>query len=94
MRSTTPTYRVETRVVDLATGKRVHYTPAAWDSKQSGRPTDANLATWCTGFEASTQPGGCNAHLGIQLIASAQVVRQATGTVVASYQPGMFTAVA
>jgi len=78
-RSTTPTYVVHLTVPGF------HYTPAAWRVKQAGRPTDANLAAYVKAFEASTEPGGVNAHLGPQTVRSAQVVRQATGEQVASY---------
>ncbi len=88
MTSRTPAYRVHLHV------KGVHYTPAAWNSKHSGRPSDAALAAYVESFEASTRPGGVNAHLGPETVLSAKVIRQATGDVVATYAAPLFTVVA
>lgn len=78
-RTVTPTFRIEF----AASGG--YYTPQAWPTKYEGRPSDAALARWVVGFEAATQPDGCNAHLGVVTIWGARVVRQTDGTVVASY---------
>ena len=86
--SHTPTFRVEFSGVIVLTGteaKRVSYTPAAWDCKQSGKPSDETLATYVRGVEDSTLPGGVNEHLGVTRISRAKVVRQSTDEVVATY---------
>lgn len=67
-RSTTPTYRVEYKV------DRGFWTTAAWPTKFAGRPSGANLAKHVAVTEASTQPGGCNAHLGATKILAARIV--------------------
>jgi len=90
-RSTTPTHRIEFGIV-FANGRPVRHTPAGWDSKRCGRPTDANLATYIEDFEASTLPGQCNEHLGRTTVHTAQIVRQATGERVALYAPSPFRA--
>jgi hypothetical protein len=83
-RSTTPRY-----VVEMSGG----FTAAAWRVRQDGRPTDANLARYVAGFEASTAPGGVNAHLGTTRVRSAKVRENSYGgEVVARYQAPMFEA--
>ena len=67
-RTFTPAHAVEF-VVD-----RGYWTPMGWDAKHAGRPTVANLAAFVAGYEASTQPGGVNAHLGATRILSARIV--------------------
>jgi hypothetical protein len=70
------------------------FTPSLWLVRRDGRPTDANLARYVASFEASTGPGGPNAHLGAQQMTSATVrvisavirLNQAGGSVVARYQ--------
>lgn len=61
------------------------WTPGAWRSKFNGRPTAKNLAAYVESMQASTLPGGCNAHLGATTILSATVTRQSDGAVVASF---------
>lgn len=53
---------------------RHYYTPAAWPSKHLGRPTVANLARYVADFEASTLPGGVNAHLGPTRVVAARIL--------------------
>ena len=74
-------------VVDISTpGYR--WTPAAWNCRTMGRPTAANLRRHVEGFEASTRPGGVNAHLGATLVTRASIRRNALGgAVVATYEP-------
>ena len=63
-----------------------HYMPMSWNCKRSGRPTEANLRKWVIGFEASTLPGGCNAHLGPEIVRKATVLlNDGSQTVVAEY---------
>jgi hypothetical protein len=73
------------------------YSLAAWRCKQSGRPTEANLTAYIEAFEASTRPGGANAHLGEQRVTSAYIkVNEYNGRTVAKYQAParpMFTVV-
>lgn len=88
-RSITWKYRIEMQ----ATGG--YYTPARWDTKHAGRPTDLTLARHIELFEASTREGGCNAHLGAVTVTSAEVIRQADATVVAAYtRPALAAAAA
>jgi hypothetical protein len=81
-RTTTSTYAVRITVP----GYQYSLTP--WHCKESGRPTDANLARYVAAFEASTQPGGSNAHLGEQHVSSAYVKVNSghDGAVVARYR--------
>lgn len=83
-RSTTPTFRIEFAKV-VADGKSVSYTSQGWNSKYSGRPTDASLAEFVDGSEKSTMPGGVNEHLGATTIGYAKVVRQSNDETVAEY---------
>lgn len=64
------------------------WTPAAWPTRHAGRATDANLIKHVAVVEASTQPGGCNEHLGATKILSARIVNQRGSTcmVVARYE--------
>lgn len=68
-RSFTPAFAIE-YIVDNG-----FWTPGAWRTDQAGRPTDANLARHVAFMEASTQPGGCNEHLGATKILAAHIVR-------------------
>lgn len=88
-KSTTTTYRVAIFVPGFA------YTPQGWDCKRYGRPTEASLAQWVRDFEAATEPGGVNAHLGATTIRRARVIRQSTDVEVASYSaaPAPFQAI-
>lgn len=75
----TPAYRVEIEVEGF------YFTPAAWPTKDAGRPSDANLAAYVKVLEDSTREGGVNAHLGVTTVRSAQIVRQADAEIVASF---------
>jgi hypothetical protein len=84
-RSVTPKYAVEFSGVS-SNGKPVRWTPQGWNSKQAGRPAPHTLAAFVKGYEASTLPGGVNAHLGVTRIAAAQIkLNVLGGIVVASY---------
>ena len=84
-RSVTPKYAVEFSGV-TSDGKPVRWTPMGWNCKQAGRPMPRTLATFVTGYEASTLLGGVNAHLGVTRIAAAQIkLNVLGGIVVASY---------
>jgi hypothetical protein len=86
MNSTTPKY-----IVKIADG-RYAYSPIAWIASKraatqirvDGKPTVENLRRWVASFEAATQPGGCNAHLGATKLTSARIVNNFTGELVAS----------
>lgn len=61
-------------------------TPACWNSQQAGRPTAENLRRYVAAFEASTEPGGCNAHLGVTKVLEADIrENEFMGAVVARY---------
>lgn len=83
-RSTTPTFIVKFRCESGS-----HLTPHHWGKGDGARPNTAALERWVRRFEESTGVFGCNYHLGTQRVVSAEVIRQSTGQVVASYaQPG------
>lgn len=81
--------------VDMTTrggsGKLYECTPAQWRVKSRtnapgyGKPNAANLAAYVARFEESTLAGGCNAHLGVQVVVSAKIVDQRSRDSVASY---------
>jgi hypothetical protein len=85
MRDTTPTY-----VVQISDGVH-YYTASAWrvtsrtQVRADGRPTTANLKRYVESFEASTRPGGVNAHLGETTVKRARINHNITGTLVAEY---------
>lgn len=64
-----------------------HYSPASWNCKRNGRPTEASLRKYVESFEASTRPGGVNAHLGIEVVARAEIrLNDGSGKIVAEYK--------
>ena len=79
-RSTTPQFRID-YIVNRGT-----WTAGTWNSRQAGRPTAANLAKYVALSEASTKPGGCNAHIGETVVLSAKITNQFTGEVRATYE--------
>lgn len=81
-RSYTPEFVV--KITAGSSGK--DYTPMAWNVRSSGKPTDKSLAAWVEAYEKSTLPGGANAHLGPDVVWSAEIVCQFTGEVVACYK--------
>ncbi len=74
-------------------------TPAEWRTKARvnapahGKPTDANLKLYVEMFEASTQPGGCNAHLGATVVFSAKITDHRSGVTKATYRGPSFVVV-
>lgn len=92
-RTITPTFRVEYLAVRLRDGRRFRQSQA-WPTKHAGRPSDDTLAGFVEVHEASTAPGGVNAHLGHELISEARVIRQSSGAVVAAYQAPAFAVAA
>lgn len=69
------------------------HTPSEWRPRARlhgvvpahGKPTAENLAKYVAGYEESTRGDGCNKHLGELKVASARIVHQPTGAVVATY---------
>lgn len=67
------------------------WTPSEWRTRRQGqipadgKPTTENIKKHCLHYEASTQPGGCNSHLGATKILRAWVVDQNTMERVAEY---------
>ena len=57
-RSITPKY-----IVKVRHSGGVASTDSVWNSKQSGRPTAKNLATWVAKYHESLKAGGCNEHV-------------------------------
>jgi hypothetical protein len=86
MRDYTPKY-----VVKITDG-RYSYTPMEWRvfgrglQKPDGKPTSANLAKFVQSYEASTQAGGSNAHLGATKIQTARIYNNLTGELVREYR--------
>jgi hypothetical protein len=79
-RTYTPAYAIEIDVPGFI------YTPAGWTAREFGRPTDANLKLYVERFEASTQPGGANAHLGPTKVRAARIyTNRGERKLVASY---------
>lgn len=77
-RTFTPKYRIE------ANG---FLTRSTWQHKYHGRPTAANLAKWAAKNNESTQPGGCNEHVGTDCpITKARIVRQSDDVVIAEWE--------
>ena len=78
-------YRLEMQVPGY------HLTPMRWLVRASGqfpgygKPTNENLEKHVRAFEASTQEGGPNAHLGPTRVSKAKIIHQETGVVVAAY---------
>ena len=67
------------------------YPPMSWNCRRDGRPTDANLREYVLNFEASTQPDGVNAHLGVTVVRlHSLLVNDCQGTVVSRYYAPMF----
>lgn len=67
MRDTTTKYQVRIKVSGYG------FPPMSWNCKRDGRPTGANLKKFVESFEASTRPGGCNAHLGATTVTKAAI---------------------
>ena len=69
-------------------------TPMGWDVngrhgyQGKGKPNAENLKKYVEAFEASTKPGECNGHLGVTKVLAAQIVKQSTDDVVATYKAG------
>lgn len=89
-RSVTPTYRVTLALLRLESrcGSRSS-TAVSW----SRAPSEEALTRYVRDLEDSTLPGGVNEHLGVSRVAHARVIHQASGAVVAEYDPPMFEVV-
>lgn len=82
-RSRTLTYIIETD----------NGTPMEWRVSHKtnlpgyGKPNNQNLKKWAEAFNGSFEPGGVNAHCGIDSkISTAQIIKQKTGEVLATWQ--------
>jgi hypothetical protein len=77
-------------IVTFVTDKG-YWTPAEWVSGKRfnypgyGKPTAENLAKYVAVSEAATHKGGCNERVGATTILKAEIVRQSTGEILASY---------
>ena len=95
MSSTTPTYRVE--CFDQLGG----IYRFAWDSRRSGRPTDANAERYRQAMNRSFQPGFANAHIRLRIgdreavphLHRVFILRQADGMIIARAIMPMFEVV-
>lgn len=86
-RSYTPKYIVKVRHVR----PMIQSTDSSWNSKQTGRPTEKNLAAFVEKYHQSIEPGGCNAHLteafgNARLTWAAICLNDGKGTVVAEWR--------
>lgn len=67
-------------------------TPSEWRTRarrgvsSHGAPSVENLVRYIRAFEGSTAKGGCNAHLGLQKVLTAKIVRQSCRVVVVEYK--------
>ena len=68
MRDTTTKYQVRIKV------DRYGFPPMSWNCRRDGRPTAGNLRKFVESFEASTRPGGVNAHLGSTTVTKAMIM--------------------
>ena len=87
-RSYTPTYRLEFWEHPQGTKHQ-----QAWS--KGCKPTDYTLEQWIHSYAHSLEMGGVNSHIStaigyVPYPCQAQVVRQATGDVVASWKAGVF----
>lgn len=89
-RHSTPAFRLVFTSATNALGRPIGMTAQGWTVKTNGRPTAASLAKYIAALEASSLPGGCNAHCGAMYVNRASLVRQASGEVVATYVGPMF----
>ncbi len=85
-RTITPKY-----IVKVRHSGGVASTDSCWNSKQSGRPTAKNLATWVEKYHESLKAGGCNEHVSKTYGANAQlryaaVLVNLTGEIVAEWR--------
>lgn len=84
-RTYTPTFRVNV-TTDNPT---VRVDAFGWTVKHQGRPTDDALAVWVAKYNESFAAGGCNEQIsktfGQTSIVAAEIVRQSTDEIVASY---------
>ena len=89
----TPTYRLEFSESGGSLEKGIYMRShrQAW----RGRATPKRLQEWVFAYARSLQVGGVNAHISTMLgyvpfPASARIVRQRTGEIVATWKAGLF----
>ncbi len=74
--------------IKLASG--AYNTPMEWRVRRNGvipadgTPNAANVDKWVKVFEASLQPGGCNAHCGPDKVTAVSIIDQKIGEIVYS----------
>jgi hypothetical protein len=61
-----------------------NWSAAEWRTKESGKPTKANLEKWVAAVEESCATG-VNKHIGLTKILTAKIVRQKDGETTATY---------
>lgn len=86
-RSYTPKYAVNVKSVGA------HLDMFSWNSRDSGRPNDSNLASWVRLMNASFAPGGINYHPEgdvVHITAAEIVENRRGGAVVATYKAPLF----
>lgn len=82
--------RLITYTVEVKTDRGM-WTPSEWRTRRDGqipgdgKPTTENLKNWALHYEKSTHSSGCNSHLGVTHILTAQIRDQRTGQIVATY---------
>ena len=87
-RTTTPKYAVHVRTSDGS-----HMTPIAWRVRAQygrpgdGMPTEANLAKWVAGYNASFEPGGVNEAVGCRIVVAELRENKFAGAVLAMVAP-------
>jgi hypothetical protein len=88
----TPAYRVRYRDQD-------GWHTTSWNTAIDGRPTNLHAECWRIGWNASFQPGAPNFHISeargyLAHISHVEVIKQATGAIVARAAMPMFEVVA
>lgn len=85
-RIVTPKYRLEMQLVGFLNTSSVWDVTSRGMIKGKGKPTADNLRKEVEAFEASTRPGGVNAHLGPIKVSRAEIIHQKSGATVAQYE--------
>lgn len=84
-RTTTPRYIFTISAVPPSAIGFYVSSPMVW-RREYGRPTTTNLEQWVKGHEISCQPGKPNAHLGREVVMSAEIRDQFSGDIVATWR--------
>ena len=78
----TPTYRLE--YTETTQSGRLESHKIAWKSDLYGRLNMANVVKYLRVYEASTQDGGYNSHIGVRKVLRYSAIRQKDNTPVLS----------